>query len=114
MKAFEQMPLVFSEDARDCGESPILVRLVEFGRANTCRMKCITQHFEASLVANRQVDITGVVIGGATKLISVFNGGVAGLNRLLREREIAARDGVKVSLEVLQLHFNLLQNWDPF
>ena len=99
------MPLVFSEDAGNCGESPVLVWFRKFGRANTCRVKRVTQHFEASLVANRQVDITGMVIGWATKLIGVFNGCVGSLHGLLREWDVAARDGVKVSLNLLLLHF---------
>jgi hypothetical protein len=72
-------------------------------------MKRITQHFEANFIANRQVDITGMVIGWATKLVGVFDGGVGSLNGLLREWDIAARDGVQVRFEVLQLHF-LLQD----
>jgi hypothetical protein len=46
-----------------------------------------------------------MVVGRATELIGVFNGGVAGLNSLLREWEIAARDRVQIRLvEVLGLH----------
>lgn len=99
------MSLVFSEEARDRGETPVLVRFVKLGRANTCRMKGITQHFEASLVANRQVDVRGVMVSGATELIGVFDGCMSSLHGLLREWDVAARDGVKVSLEVLRLHF---------
>lgn len=61
-------------------------------------MKGITQHFKASLVANGQVDEGGMMVGRATELIGVFNGGVAGLNSLLREWDVAARDGVQVRL----------------
>jgi len=50
------------------------------------------------LVANRQVDVGGMVVGRATVLIGVFNGGVGCLNGLVRDREIAARDGVQVRL----------------
>jgi hypothetical protein len=46
-----------------------------------------------------------MVVVRATELESVLNGGVAGLNSLVREWEIAAGDRVQVRLaEVLGLH----------
>lgn len=98
------MSLVFSKNAGDGGQTPVLVWLMKFRRSNACRVKGITQHFEASLVANRQMDVRGMVIGGATILVGMFNGGVGSLNGLLREWDIAARNGIQVSFEVLQLH----------
>ena len=51
------------------------------------------------------MDQCGMVVGRATELESVLNGGVAGLNSLVREWEIAAGDRVQVRLaEVLGLH----------
>lgn len=57
-------------------------------------MQASTNGFELKLVASGQVDIAGVVVGGATVEVSVLERGVSGLNSLLREGEIAARDGV--------------------
>ncbi len=38
------------------------------------------------------------MVGRATVLIGVFNGGVTSLNSLLREWDIAARDSVEIVL----------------
>jgi hypothetical protein len=38
-----------------------------------------------------------MLVDRTTVLVGVFNGGVAGLNCLLREGEIAARDGVQIA-----------------
>lgn len=61
-------------------------------------MKRVTQGFKLRFVANRQMDVGGMIVGRATVEIGVFNGGVTGLNSLLREWDVAARDGVQVRL----------------
>lgn len=107
LKAFEQMPLVFDENARDCGETPVLIWFMKLGRLDACRMKFFTQPFKANLIANRQVDITGMMVGGATKLIGVFKGGVTSLNRLLREWDVAARDCIEIGFADLLLRHDI-------
>jgi len=48
--------------------------------------------------SDSQVQVRGVMVRRAAILVGVFNGGVASLNSLLREWDIAARDGVQVGL----------------
>lgn len=43
-----------------------------------------------------QVDVGRVMVGGSAIPIGVFKGSVAGLDRLLREGDIAAGDGVQI------------------
>lgn len=54
--------------------------------------------FETELVANGQRDVAWVMVGRATEGVSVFNGGMAGLNGLVREWDIAAGDAVQIRL----------------
>lgn len=99
------MTLIFSEQAGDGRQAPVLVRLMKFRGWDSGFVQRRTQSFKRMLVAGRKIDVARVVVGRATELIGVFNSGVAGLNSLLREWEIAARDRVQVRLaEVLGLH----------
>jgi hypothetical protein len=97
--------VILSEDAGDGSETPVLVRLVELGRADTSVMETGTEGLELRRVASGQVNVGGVLVGRATEQVRVFNGCMSSLHGLLRERNVAARDGVQVRLvEVLQLH----------
>jgi hypothetical protein len=105
LKVLEMVPLIFCEQAGDGREAPVLVRLMKFRGGNSGFVQRRTQSFKRMLVAGRKIDVARMVVGRATELESVFNGGVAGLNSLLREWEIAAGDRVQVRLaEVLGLH----------
>jgi hypothetical protein len=107
LEALEVVALVFGEQAGDGRQAPILVRLMEFRGWNSGFVQRRTQSFKRMLVAGRKIDVARMVVGRATELIGVFNSGVAGLNSLLREWEIAAGDRVQVRLEVLGLHDGL-------
>jgi hypothetical protein len=55
------------------------------------------------------MDVRRMMIGWATIFVCMLNSGMPGLNSLLREWEIAARNGVEISLfGNLRLHFVLL------
>ncbi len=101
------MTLFFVKQARDCSETPIHVGLMKLGCGNASIVETCAQLFKRMLVAGRQVDVGRVMVGRATELISVFNGGVASLNSLLRDWDIAAGDGVEVGLTDLGGHDNL-------
>lgn len=92
------MSLIFGENTCDRGQAPILVRLMEFGRRDACIVQLLTERFELLLVLDREVNVRRMVVHRTAIRISVFNCGVAGLNRLLREWEVSARDGVEVRL----------------
>lgn len=92
------MPLLFVEQARDSRQAPVLIGLVKLGRWDALLIQARTKLFKRVRVAAGQGDVGGMVVGRATVLIGVLDGGVAGLNSLLRDGEIAARDGVQVVL----------------
>ena len=96
------MALLLSEAASDCGETPVLVRLVEFGRLDAMLMQACTELRQLMLITGSQVDVRGVVVGRATVEVSVFDASMGGLNGLLHEWDVAARDGVQVRLGNLQ------------
>ena len=78
---------------------------MEFGRADSCALETRTKLFQQVLVATGQVNVRGMVVGRATEEIRVLNGCMSCLHGLLREWDIAARDGVKIVLGAL--HDNL-------
>ena len=92
------MSLFLGEDAGDGSETPVLVGLVELGGLDSCSVKHVTACLERFFVSDSQVQVRGVMVRRAAILVGVFNGGVASLNSLLREWDIAARDGVQVGL----------------
>lgn len=51
------MSLFFGNAARDRGQTPVLVRLVELGRIDACALETRTNHFQLSLIANSDVDV---------------------------------------------------------
>lgn len=106
-KSLQQVTILLGQAASDRCQTPVLVRFVELGRADACARKTRTKHFQLALVTNGEVDVRGMVVGGATELIGVFDGCVRSLNGLLREWEIAARDRVQVGLGNLGLHDKL-------
>lgn len=99
-----QVTVLLVEKARDGGEAPVLIRLMELSSRDASCLEPSTELFELRFVARRQVDVRGMVVGRATVEIGVFKGGVTGLNGLLREREIAAGDGVEIGLAGNLLH----------
>ena len=94
----EKGTLLFGEQARDGGQAPILVRLVEFGRIKAFGMQHLLQANQIFFVANGQVNVGGMVVRWTTVRECVFNCGVAGLNSLLGERNVAPRNCVQVRL----------------
>jgi len=101
------MALGFVEATGDCCQAPILVRFVKFGRVDTCALKARTKIRQLTLITNSNVDVRGVLVSGATKEIRVFDCCVCSLHGLLREWDIAARDGVEVMCGGLGLHDKL-------
>lgn len=91
-EALQQMPLVFSQEAGDGSQTPVLVRLVELGCADVVGMEQALQFLELSFVSGGKVDVRRMVVGRATVEIRVLDGGMASLHGLLREWDIAARD----------------------
>lgn len=71
---------------------------------NAQTLKTSTESCQLKLITNGQVDVGGVTIGRTTEGVSMFKGSVASLNCLLREWEIAARDGVEVSVNLRLTH----------
>jgi hypothetical protein len=65
------------------------------------------------LVFDREVNVAWMTVDWSSVCVSVFNSGVAGLNRLLREWDVSTRDGVKVRLLFcnLKLGHDTLLNW---
>ena len=90
--------MLFGQKARDGGQAPIFVRLVEFGRVKAFGMQHLLQTKQIFFVANGQVNVRGMVVWCTTVRECVFDCGVAGLNSLLGERNVAPRDGVQVRL----------------
>jgi hypothetical protein len=107
LEALEVVTLIFGEQAGDCRQAPVFVGLVELCRGNPLIVESSAQRFKPMLVSDRQVDVGGMTVGWATKLVGVFNGGMASLNSLLREGEIAAGDCVEIGLGDLGLHDGL-------
>lgn len=98
LQALEDGPLLFGQDAGDGRQAPVLVRFVKLGGVDAQAFKASTKSHQLLLITNSQVDVGRVVVGRATEGVSVLNGCVSGLNSLLREWEIAARDRVQVGL----------------
>ena len=99
------MALFFGKNARDSRQAPVLIRLFEMRSTNSSGFKTRAKFYKLLLVANSQMDNARMVVGRATVLIGVFNCGMCALNSLLRDWDVAARDGVQVKFEVL--HFGL-------
>lgn len=103
-KTAQQLAIVFGQKTGDGGETPVLVRLMELGGPDSGGMEPGTEGLELRCVASGQVDVGGVLVGRATEQVCVLKGCVGSLHGLLREWNVATRDGVQVRLgEVLQL-----------
>lgn len=108
LEAFEERALLFSQEAGDGRQAPVLVRFVKLSHADAQVVQPSTKGYQLLLIANCQVDVGRVPFGsGATEGVSVLNRSVGGLNSLLREWEIAAGDGVQVSVAGLHAHDKL-------
>lgn len=90
--------MLFGEQARDGRQAPILVGFMKFGRVESFGVQHLLQANEVFFVSNSQVNVRGMVVRWTTVRKCVFNCGVAGLNSLLGEWDIAPRDGVQVRL----------------
>jgi len=99
--------LLLGEKTGDGGQAPFLIGLVKLRGGDTCMVETCANTFESVLVSTGQGDVGGMVVGRATVLVGVFNGGVTGLNGLLRDGDIAARDGVQVGFRGRDLHGSL-------
>lgn len=90
------MSLIFSEDARDRSQAPVLVRFMELGRLDACVVQLLAKRFELRFVLDREVNVRRMVVSRSSICVGVFNGCVAGLNCLLREWEVSTRDGIEI------------------
>jgi hypothetical protein len=102
-QAAKQVPIFLVQDARDGGEAPVLVRLVELGCQPASGLESGAKLLKLTLVLAREMDVRGMLVERSTVEIGVFDRCMSSLHGLLREREVAARDGVKVRLKVLRL-----------
>lgn len=102
------MPLILADAAGDGSQTPVLVGFFELSGGDSLSIEESAQRFEPMLVSDRQMDVGRVIVGRAAKLVGMFQGSVSSLDGLLRERNVAARDGVEVVLgEVLGFHDEL-------
>ena len=97
LEPLSEVSLFFSEDTCDRCQTPILVRLVKFGRRNASIVQLLPKLLQLELVFDREVNVRRVVVHWSAIRVSVFKSSMAGLNSLLREWEISTRDGVEVS-----------------
>lgn len=85
---------------------------MELSGGDTGLLERVTQLLKPQLVAVCQVDVGRVMVRGTAMLVSVFKGGVASLDRLLRERDVPARDGIQIGFGGRDLlHGKLLVGW---
>ena len=101
------VPLLFGEQAGDGRQAPVLVGLMKLRGGNADVVETRAKVLESVLVSTGQGNVGGVMVSRATVLIGVLKSGVTGLNGLLRDGDIAARDGVQVSFGREVLHDNL-------
>ena len=80
---------------------------MELSRVHACTLKARAKLFQLVLVANGEVNVRGMVVGRTTIGVGVLHGGMACLDSLLREWDIAARDCVEVVFGGLGLHDKL-------
>ena len=90
--------IILSEDTSDCGETPVLIRFVELGCTNADRGKARAKFDQLRLITNGEVNVGRVKVSRTAELVGVLDGSMRCLNGLLRERNVATRDGVKVVL----------------
>lgn len=88
------MALGFIEATGDCCQAPVLVRFMELSGGDSGCLEARTKQFQVFLVACCQVNVRGMVVGRATVCVGVLHGGMAGLDSLLREWDVAARDAI--------------------
>ena len=108
------MALLFGEQAGDGRQAPVLIGLVKLGGWDAQVIQAGAKILERVLVTASQGNVGGMMVGRATVLIGVLNGGVTGLNSLLRDGDIAARDGVQIGLGAGDLHDRLTGCLDSF
>lgn len=101
------VPLLLGEQAGDGRQAPFLVGLVKLRGGDAEMVETCAQVLERVLVSAGQGDVGGMVVGRATVLVGVLKGGVAGLNRLVRDWEISACDGVQIGFGREVLHDGL-------
>ena len=96
--------LLLGEQAGDGSESPVLIGLAELRRDNASVRETTTKEPQRLLITRSEMDVGGMVVVRATVLIGVFNGSMRCLNGLVRDGDIAARDGIQVRLGENLLH----------
>lgn len=78
---------------------------MELGSGNSRKIQARTKLLQLALVLDGEMDVRRMVVRRPTELIGVFDAGMSGLNSLLREWEVAARDAVQVVVIAdLRLH----------
>ena len=90
------MALGFAQAAGNGRKAPVLIWLVELGRVDACGRKARTKLHQLLLVTNGEVDVRGMC--REIKSTSVLYSRVCGLDCLLREWDVAARNAVKVRM----------------
>ena len=93
--------MLFGQQARNSGEAPVLVRLMELGRTKAFGMQNLLQVKQVFFVADGEVNVRGMMVRWTTVRKSVFDCGMAGLNGLLGERNVASGNGVQVRFDRL-------------
>lgn len=102
------MPLILADAAGDGSQTPFLVGFFELSGGDSLSIEESAKRFKPRFVSDRQMDVGRVEVGRAAKLVGVLDGSMRCLNGLLREWDVAARDGVEVVLgEVLGFHDGL-------
>jgi uncharacterized 2Fe-2S/4Fe-4S cluster protein (DUF4445 family) len=105
------MALLFSQETGNCCKTPILVRLMKLGGADVVQIQDITKFLKVKLRLSCQMDVRGVVVLRAPKLVRVLDCSMSCLYCLLCERNLAMRNGVQISfgfvLQNLDGHGNL-------
>jgi hypothetical protein len=93
------MPALFlREDTSDGGETPVLIRFFKFGSRNADRGKTRAKLDQLMLITNGEVNVGRVMISRTAELVGVLDGSMRCLNSLLREWNVATRDGVEIVL----------------
>ena len=84
----EVVALSLGQEARDGSQAPVLVRFVELGRRDALIVQEHLEVIELGLVLDSQVDEGRVMVSGATMGKRVLQGGVTGLDGLLRDGDV--------------------------
>lgn len=98
LKALEERALLFGQDAGNGCQAPVLIRLVKLSRFDAQALQAGTKSCQLELITNCEVDVGRMEVRRTTILVRVLYCSMSCLHGLVREWEIAARDGVQVSV----------------